>query len=167
MHDFSLDIHHLSAHISSLEHFRPQSITINEIANSSHPTDSYYSRSPFIWDSILDRLLARKDVDIYCGSKIGSLFANAGLTDIHIKRYMFPFGRWDELTSEERETADFLETSWKAVLPVVIRKSGENAGPEYAKDAEKAIQDMKKFYEGYEGGRNFLWLYVVCGRKPE
>src|SRR5690349_18112246 len=119
MHDLSTEIQHILPHISSLEHFRPHSITINEIANSSHPTDSYYSPSTFIWDSILNKLLALKDVDSYCGSNIGSLFTDAGLTDINIKRYMFPFGTWDELTGEERETADYLGTSWKEVLPVL------------------------------------------------
>ncbi|OSS45178.1 hypothetical protein B5807_09373 [Epicoccum nigrum] len=167
MHDLSTKIQHILPHISSFEHFRPHSITINEIANSSHPTDSYYSPSAFIWDSILNKLLALKDVDSYCGSNIGSLFTDAGLTDIHIKRYMFPFGTWDELTGEERGTADYMGTSWKEVLPVLFKKAGENAGPEYAEDVVKAIRDVKKFYESYEGGRNFLWMYVVCGRKPE
>jgi hypothetical protein len=167
MHDLSTDVQHIPAHISSLEHFRPHSITSNEIANSSHPTDSYCSPSTCIWDSILDKLLALKDVDIYCGSKIGSLFADAGLTDIRIKRYMFPFGRWDELTSEERGMADYIGTSWKEVLPILIKRAGDNAGPEYAEDVERGIRDVMKFYETFEGGKNFLWMYVVCGRKPE
>lgn len=113
MHDLSTEIQHIPAHISSLEHFHPQFITMNEIANSSHPPSSYCSPSAFIWGSILDKLLALKDVDIYCGSKIGSLFADAGLTDIHIKRYMSPFSKWDELTNEERETAEYIGTAWK------------------------------------------------------
>ena len=95
------------------------------------------------------------------------MFADAGLTDIRIKRYMFPFGRWDELTSEERGMADYMGTAWKEVLPVLLKKAGDSAGPEYAEDAEKGIRDVKKYYETYEGGRNFMWMYVVCGRKPE
>ena len=106
-------------------------------------------------------------MDIYCGSKIGSLFADAGLIDIHIKRYMFPFSKWDELTNEERETAEYIGIAWKEVLPILIRKAGDNAGAEYADDVEKGIRDVEKFYETFEGGRNFLWMYVVCGRKPE
>ena len=167
MHDLSTEIQHIPAHISSLEHFRPHAITINAIANSSHPTSSFCAPSTFIWDSILDKLLALKDVDIYCGSKIGSLFADAGLIDIHIKRYMFPFSKWDELTNQERETAEYIGIGWKEVLPILIRKAGDNAGAEYADDVEKGIRDVEKFYETFEGGRNFLWMYVVCGRKPE
>lgn len=36
------------------------------------------------------KLLALKGVDLYCGSKIASLFVEAGLIDTRIKRYMVP-----------------------------------------------------------------------------
>ena len=167
MHDLSTELQHVPEQVSSLEHCRPHSITINEIANSSHRTNSYCSPTTWAWVTVLDKLLALKDGDIYCGSKIGSLFADAGLTDIHIKRYMFPFSRWDELTSEERGMADYMGTAWKEVLPILIKKAGDSAGPEYAEDAERGVRDVEKYYETFEGGRNFMWMYVVCGRKPE
>lgn len=108
-----------------------------------------------------------KDVDLYCGSKIPSLFAEAGLTDIRIERYMIPYSRWKDLTEVERAFADYLETFARDVVPVAIRKAGENAGPEYAQEVEEAIRDVRRYHEAFEGGRNFLWMYVVCGRKPE
>jgi hypothetical protein len=167
MHDLSNAIHHVPADISSLEHLRPHDITIEQIANSTHPTDAYQHPSPWLWDTIFGKLLALKDVDLYCGSKIPSLFADAGLTDIRIKRYMVPYSRWEGLTREEKAMADYLETFVRDLIPVAIRKAGENAGPEYAQEIETAVRDAKRYHKEFEGGRNFLWMYVVCGRKPE
>ena len=167
MHDLSNAVHHVPEEVSSLEHLRPHDITIEQIANRSHPTDAYQQRSPWLWDTVLGKLLALKDVDLYCGSKIPSLFADAGLEDVCIRRYMVPYSRWDELTREEKEMADYLETFVRDLIPVAIRKAGDNAGPEYAGEIEEAVRDVKRYHEAYEGGRNFLWMYVVCGRKPE
>ena len=80
---------------------------------------------------------------------------------------MVPYSRWKDLTEAERAFADYLETFARDVIPVAIRKAGENAGPEYAREVEEAVRDVRKYYEAFEGGRNFLWMYVVCGRKPE
>ncbi|KAL5374102.1 hypothetical protein DPSP01_012163 [Paraphaeosphaeria sporulosa] len=167
MHDLSHAIHHVPVDISSLEHLRPHSITISEIANVSHPTDAYCHPSPWSWAIIFGKLLALKDVDLYCGANIPSLFAEAGLTDIRITRYMVPFSRWDGLTREEREMADYLETFVRDLIPVAIQKAGESAGPEYAGEVEDAIRDARKYHEAFDEGRNSLWMYVVCGRKPE
>jgi len=71
------------------------------------------------------------------------------------------------LTEVERAFADYLETFARDVIPVAIRKARENAGPEYAQEVEAAIRDVRKYHEAFEGGRNFLWMYVVCGRKPK
>ncbi|OAG00965.1 uncharacterized protein CC84DRAFT_1101134 [Paraphaeosphaeria sporulosa] len=117
--------------------------------------------------SNINYLLALKDVDLYCGANIPSLFAEAGLTDIRITRYMVPFSRWDGLTREEREMADYLETFVRDLIPVAIQKAGESAGPEYAGEVEDAIRDARKYHEAFDEGRNSLWMYVVCGRKPE
>ncbi|KAJ4379597.1 hypothetical protein N0V86_004778 [Didymella sp. IMI 355093] len=122
--------------------------------------------SPWLWETTLGKLLALKDVDLYCGSKIPSLFAEAGLTDLRIKRYMVPYSRWEDLTEAERGFADYLETFLRDVIPVAIRKAGENAGPKYTQEVEEAIKDVERYYKAFEGGRNFLWMYVVCGRKP-
>lgn len=167
MHDYCLQIRHIPEHVSSTEHLRPHSITISEIANSNHPTDAYQYPSFWLWDSVFEKLLALKGVDIRCGSKIPSLFAEAGLTDIRITRYMMPYSRWEGLTKQEKANADYLETFVRDLIPIALRKAGENAGPGYAKDVEAAIADARKYYEAYEGGRNFVWMYVVCGRKPE
>ena len=167
MHDLSNAIHHVPAYVSSLKHLRPHDITIEQIANSTHPTDAYQHSSPWPWETILGKLLALQDVDLYCGSKIPSLFVDAGLTDIHVKRYMMPYSRWEGLTREEKAMADYLETFVRDMIPVAIRKAGESAGPEYAREIEKAVRDAKRYHEAFDGGRNFVWMYVVCGRKPE
>ncbi|KAF2450248.1 hypothetical protein P171DRAFT_402538 [Karstenula rhodostoma CBS 690.94] len=112
-------------------------------------------------------LLALKDVDLYCGVHIASLFAEAGLTDIRVTRYLVPYSRWEGLTREEKEMADYLETVVRDIIPIAIRKAGENAGPEYGREVDEAVTDARKYLEAYDGGRDFLWLYVVCGRKPE
>lgn len=167
MHDFDLMIRHVPENVSSLVHLRPHSMTISEDVNSSHRTDAYQHLSTWHWDTIFENLLALKGVDIRCGSKIASLFAAAGLTDIRIRRDMVPYSRWEGLTPEEKEFADYLETFVRDLVPVAIRKAGESAGPEFALEAKAAIEDARKYYEAYEGGRDFLWMYVVCGRKPK
>jgi hypothetical protein len=167
MHDFSNAIHHVPAHISSLEHLRPHSISISEVATASHATDVFQHPSPWLWETTFGKLLALKGVDLYCGSKIASLFVEAGLIDTRIKRYMVPYSRWEDLTEAERAFADYLETFARDVIPVAIRKAGENAGLEYAQEVEVAIRDVRRYHEAFEGGRNFLWMYVVSARKPE
>ncbi|KAL5394639.1 hypothetical protein PMIN02_004777 [Paraphaeosphaeria minitans] len=167
MHDFAHEIHHVPAHVSSLDHLRPHSIAISEIADASHPTDAYCHPAPWSWDTIFGKLLALNDVDLYCGANIPSLFAEAGLTDIRITRYMVPYSRWEGLTREEKEMADYLETFVRDLIPVAIRKAGENAGPGHREEVEDAVRDAKKYHEAFDGGRNFLWMYVVCGWKPE
>ncbi|KAF9729345.1 methyltransferase domain-containing protein [Paraphaeosphaeria minitans] len=117
--------------------------------------------------SNISYLLALNDVDLYCGANIPSLFAEAGLTDIRITRYMVPYSRWEGLTREEKEMADYLETFVRDLIPVAIRKAGENAGPGHREEVEDAVRDAKKYHEAFDGGRNFLWMYVVCGWKPE
>ncbi|KAF3043991.1 hypothetical protein E8E12_004916 [Didymella heteroderae] len=163
MHDFSNAVHHIPTHFSSLERLRPHSISISEIANSSHPTDSYQNPSPWLWETTFGKLLALKDVDLYCGTKIPSLFAEAGLIDIRIKRYMIPYSRWGELTDAERAFADYLQTFARDVMPVAIRKAGENVGLAHAQEVEEAVKDVRRYYESFEGGRNFLWLTTRGG----
>lgn len=167
MHDYDHKIRRVPEHVSSFEHLRPHAISISEITHSSHPADDYHDISTWLWDTTFEKLLALSDVDIRCGSKIASLFVEAGLTDIKIRRYMVPYSRWEGLTTEEKEIADYLETFVRDLVPVATRKAGENAGSEYSLEVEAAIDDARKYYEGYQGGRNFLWMYVVCGRKPE
>lgn len=167
MHDYDHRLRRVPKHVSSFEHLRPHSITVPEIVHSSHRTDAYHQPSPWLWDTVLGKLLALKNVDVRCGSKIPSLFAEAGLVEIKITRYMMPYSRWEGLTLEERANADYLETFVRNVVPVALRKTGENAGPAYAEEVEAAIANARKYSEAYEGGREFLWMYVVCGRKPK
>lgn len=149
MHDFSNAVHHVPTHVTSLTHLRPHSISVSEIATASHRTDAYQHSSPWLWETTFGKLLALKGVDLYCGSKIPSLFAEFSLTDIRIKRYMFPYSRWDELTEAERVFADYPGSFARDVLPVAIRKAGEHAGPEYAQEVEEAIKDVRRYYEAF------------------
>ncbi|KAL6703576.1 hypothetical protein ACN47E_009521 [Coniothyrium glycines] len=167
MHDLSNQPHHVPSPVSSFEHLRPHDITMEQIRTTSHPTDAYQHASPWLWDTTFHKLLAVKHVDLYCGPNIPFLFANAGLVDMTIRRYMMPYSRWDGLTREETAISDYLETFVRDLVPMSIRKAGENAGPEYAAEAERAVEDAKRYHAAYDGGRNFLWMYVVCGRKPE
>lgn len=166
MHDLSCAIQHVPFSVSSLDHLRPHPITTSELANSSHPTNAFHRATPWRWETIFRKFLALKGVDLYCGSAIPALFAEAGLTDVSVTRYMVPYSRWEGLTEEEKAVADFYESFIRGVIPVSIRKAGENAGPEYAEEVEEAVRDAKRYHDAYDGGRNFLWMYVVCGRKP-
>lgn len=167
MHDFSNAVHHVPAGVDSTAHLRPHTITMPEIVASSHLTDAYHEATPWLWETTLSKLLALKDVDLYCGPNIPFLFAKAGLVDITVRRYMVPYSTWEGLTREEQEMAEYLECFIRDYVPISLRKAGENAGPEYKEVVEEAIRDAKKYHEAYSGGRNFLWMYVVCGRKPE
>lgn len=167
MHDFSNAVQHVPVGIDSTTHLRSHTITMAELAASSHPTDAYHQATPWLWETTTAKLLALKDVDIYCGRNIPFLFEKAGLVDITIRRYMVPYSTWDGLTREEQEIGEYLECFIRDYVPITLRKAGENAGPGYEDEVVAAILDAKKYHETYVGGRNFLWMYVVCGRKPE
>lgn len=167
MHDVSHEIRQVIPHVNSLEHLRPHSITLSELATHGHPSEAYQVSNPSLWETTLAKLLAIKQADIYCGQNLPLYFSQAGLVDITVKRYMIPHGRWKDLTREEKEMADYIERFVRDVIPICIRKAGENAGPEHALDVQEAIQDVKKYHSKYESEKNFLWMYVVCGRKPQ
>lgn len=167
MHDLSNSIQHIPTHFSSFVHLRPHTITAAELATSTHPTNTYHHPTPWLWQTTLARLLAARNADLYIGDRLPSLFAAAGLQDVEVTRYMLPFSRWEELTQEEREVADYLEGFVRDVIPVAIRKAGDNVheGVVSGEEVESAVDDVGRYVEGYEGGRTFLWLYVVRGRK--
>ncbi|KAF3003666.1 hypothetical protein E8E13_008392 [Curvularia kusanoi] len=167
MHELSTEVYNIPDNVTSLEYLRPHAITIDQLANSSHPSDASSNRLPFLWEAILNKLLALKGVDPHCAPKIPTLFEAAGLRDIHIKRYMFPWGRWEGQTREEQAIADYTVATTLEIMPVALRKAGEDAGPEYSEETEAALKDIERFQQVLSEGRNFIWICVICGRKPE
>lgn len=153
MQDFFNEAHHVPIDISYVAHLRPRSTSVSEIAIPSHSTDAYQEPSPWLWESTLGKLLVSKGVDLYCGSRIPSLFAEAGLTEIRIKWYIAPYSRRDGLTEAEKAFANYPKPFARDVLPVAIPKAGEHAGPEYARKVKEAIKDMRQYYEAFNGGR--------------
>lgn len=167
MHDLDSQLQHIPSPLSSLEHLRPHSISIEQIAQRSHPTDAYYYPVPWKWEITLGKLLAVNGGDFYCGRNIAALFEEAGLVDIKVMRYMMPYSQWEGLTVEERAWAGYLEGFVKNALPVSIRRAGDELGGEWKGEAEEAVEDLKVYADRFDGARSFLWMYVVWGRKAE
>ena len=167
MHDLDQQVQQVPSSLSSLELLRPHSLSIAQTAQHSHPTDAYYHPAPWTWPTTIGKLLSVSGADMHCGRNIAALFEKVGLVDIKVRRYMLPYGRWDDLTAEEKRMADYVETFVRNVLPLCVRRAGEGLGDEWEAEVEDAVEDLKRHSEAYEGGRYFMWMYAVCGRKVE
>jgi hypothetical protein len=51
------------------------------------------------------------------------------------------------------------------MVPGMLKKMKSDLGVSDA-EAEDVLREAREHLDVWEGGRDFMWIYVVCGRKP-
>jgi hypothetical protein len=166
MHDLDISVHRAPDPMTPAQRaaLHPHSITLAELSSKSHPADAWLA--PCDWAETFAKLCAVKGMDITCGRRIPHMFAEAGLENIQIKRYMYPMGAWEGLTDAERNMALHHRDGMGTHMPVAIRQVGQGQDVILKEDVEKASEGARRENEMCDRNRGFLLLYVVCGRKP-
>jgi hypothetical protein len=165
MHDLDMSRYRAPEPITPSQRasFRPHSLTLAEVESKSHPADAW--RTPCSWLTTFGKLSAAKGLDVHCGKRLPLLFVEAGLEDVQIKRYMYPFTVWEGMTDVEKTFATYHKKGMGKHFPHLIRKLGQGQNTVAQEDVEKAYEGARKENEGSESSRGFVWIYVVCGRK--
>jgi hypothetical protein len=166
MHDIDTTLHHVPDPLTPSDRaaISPHSITLSEQQANSHPTDAMVAAED--WVAIFQRLCATKGLDATSGKQLPRWFAEAGLEDVQIKRYMYPMGMWDGMTESEKKFAEHHKHGLGATLPEVIRKLGQGQNEVSEESMQKAIGQLKRACDEWDHYRGFLLFYAVCGRKP-
>jgi hypothetical protein len=141
----------------------PHFLTLDELQAKSHPTETWFA--PSNWMTTYNKLNAVKGMDGRCGWRLPRLFADAGLQDVQIERYIYPFSMFDGMTEIETKFALHHREGMGRHLPDLIRKVAEGQDVVSQKEVEDACEEARKENEEWEEGKGFVWLYVVLGRK--
>jgi hypothetical protein len=166
MHDIGISIHRIPENLtpSQREMLRPHSLTLEELKSQSHPADAWLA--PCDWEHTFKQLCAAKGMDLDCGKKLPFMFADAGLEDVQIKRYVYYLGAWEDMTDAERNFAEFHKKTMAVDLPQAISRVGQGQDVVSQEKVAQAIADTKKECEQWDGNRGFFFIYAVCGRRP-
>jgi hypothetical protein len=105
-------------------------------------------------------------MDIRCGRHLAQHFADAGLEDVRIKRYLLPFSYIEELGDEGKLLAEHHRGAIGSHLPDVVMKIGRGQDVVAWNEVEKAAAGAKRQNDEFDTARVFAWFYVVCGKKP-
>jgi hypothetical protein len=166
MHDLDMRIYRTPEPMTSADRamLNPHALTLAELQKRSHPTEAWHETCT--WVTTINRLSAAKGLDGECGLHLPSLFVDAGLEDVRIKRYIYPYSMSDGYTEVEKKFAQHHREGMGVHLPDLIRKLGQGQDVVSHEDVENACEGARKENENWETGRKFIWMYVVCGRKP-
>jgi hypothetical protein len=166
MHEIDISVHRVPDPLTSSDRavLHPHSITVSELQLKSHPADAMLS--PEKWVTTLQRLCAAKGLDSTCGQQLPRMFAEAGLEDVHIKRYMYPMGLWEGQTDAEKKFALHHREEMGIHIGQMIRKIGQEQDVVTKEEVDKAVEEVDKALEEWDHFRGFVFIYAVCGRKP-
>lgn len=134
-----------------------------ELPDLAYPLDAWAWKEPMRQTML--KLGEVKGLDLQAGRRLARRFVDAGLKDVSVKRYMWPCGNWDGYTDVEKRAAEDYGRGMGVHLPVLIRKLGEAQDVVTVEEVEAAAKSAEKNAEEWETGREFLWFYVVSGRK--
>lgn len=150
---------------SAVDILRPGTVSLSTF-QLGHVTDDFLH--PPQWFPILQRLVMPKGLDLRPGIHLAQLFSDAGLEDIQVTRYLCPLGLSDglKLTEAERRFAPMYKPFYGYVIPMMLRKLAKEAGGVDEKEIEREIENGWERVENWDGHQEFVYFYVVCGRKP-
>jgi hypothetical protein len=168
MHDLNMRIYRVPSPTTSTDRamLNPHTLTLAEMQKNSHPTEAWHE--PRVWLETLNQLSAAKGLDGECGLHLPGEFVEAGLEDVRIKRYIYPYSMSEGYTDVEKNFARHHREGMGGHLSDLIKKMGQGQNVVSQEDVEKAVEDAKKANEkeNWGTGGEFIWMYVVCGRKP-
>lgn len=122
---------------------------------------------PESWRVTLMSLFRARGLDPSIGSHLPKRFEDADLQDIRVERYVLPYGTWEGMTDAQRDSAPNFGSFLSDEAPVLFRKLASATGSLSEEEVEKNVAALREFMTGFEGNREFAWIYVVCGRKPQ
>lgn len=143
----------------------PHSLTFSEFKSQPHPTDTWYDACD--WIKMFQVLCAAKGLDVTCGRQLPGMFSDAGLEDVHIKRYTYAVAPWEGLTEAEKKFAQFHVETMGSLIPQLIKKLGQEQSAVAQEDVKKACEGAEREVTEWREKRGFMFFYVVCGRKPK
>lgn len=123
-------------------------------------------RDPESWRAALGGLFRARGLEPDIGSQLPKRFEDAGLEDIRIERYIFPYGSWEGMTDVQRRFTSVNERFLRHDAPALLGKLAMVTGAMSDEDVATNVEAVREFLTRYSGNREFSWIYVVCGRKP-
>jgi len=166
MHDIDNTLHRVPEPLTPAARaaLNPHSLILSEYESKSHPVDGMTFAEE--WCNMHHRLCRAKGMEPTCGRQLPHWFAEAGLEDVRIRRYMLPMGVWDGMTETERKWGEHYPTNIGAVVPEAMRKMGQSQTEISQADVKAAVDGAYKVKQDWQGYRGFIFVYAVCGRKP-
>lgn len=156
---------HLSPPVSGNAYdLYPHTLTLSELEAENLPRDD---SDPEPWRATLHNLFRARGFEPSVGSKLAQYFADAGLQDIRIKRYVYPYGTWEGMPDAQRHYAPINKKFVENEVPVVMRKLSIAMGTISSEEVDRLVEKSRAFVERFEGNGEFGWVYVVCGRKAD
>jgi hypothetical protein len=169
MHDFDMLTHRVPKNMPASEFrtlLRPETVSQSAF-QAGNVTDTF--ADPPLWFPTLQQLASAKGINIRCGKDLPQLFHEADLEDIQVTRYMCPLGIWgvngDGLTEAEKRFAPMYRPFWSNIVPMLLRKLAGGTEGVDGSEIGRAIDSAVQRSENWDGDREFLYFYVVCGRK--
>jgi hypothetical protein len=139
-------------------------LSLSELEAEKLPRDEC---DPEPWRATLHNLFRARGFELSIGSKLARYFADAGLQDVRIKRYVYPYGTWKGMTDAQRHYAPINKNFVENEMPALMRKLSIVMGTISSEETDRLIEKSREFVERFEGNREFGWVYVVCGRKAD
>jgi hypothetical protein len=166
MHDIDNTLHRIPDPLTPAARaaLNPHSLTLAECESNSHPADGMIF--PDDWMTIHHRLCRANGLVPTCGRELPHWFAEAGLEDVRVRRYMLPMGVWDGMTEAERKWGEHYPKNIGSFMIEGIRKLGRSQTEVSEADVEVGAYGADKVKQDWQGYRGFIFVYAVCGRKP-
>lgn len=114
------------------------------------------------WLSVMNSEYKSRGMDPFCGLNMPEYFKSAGLKNISVEVYKWPFGDW--LKDREPNTAALGTHSRTTFGRLFAKAIGEMLAGKHADVEIKRLQDQVQPTLNEDGC--YLHLYVVTGQKP-
>lgn len=169
MHEYDMMSYRIPDNLDLLQSdlMLPKTMSLAELQQGNQDTDKFMS--PYQWNHTLAKLAAAKGINVRAGHDLPSLFEAAGLDDIQITRYVAPFGMWKAggLSDAARKMAPQNRGFIQNLIPMLLRKLYGEVGKSLvsAEEVERAAQSAIKRAQNWDAAREWMFLYVVRGRK--
>ncbi|KAF2740884.1 S-adenosyl-L-methionine-dependent methyltransferase [Polyplosphaeria fusca] len=139
-------------------------VEIHDLDWHWYDADNKIISNDWKWFTTLRQAAEERGLDYECGSRTAGWMKDAGLVDITVKVYRWPWGgQWEE-KEHMRAFGNYYVPAMKKMLWYNIPKVTEHKG--YSE--EQIGTWRKQMIEDFEPAKGKHWkFYVTCGRRPE
>lgn len=147
--------------------FLPRTMSFAELQQANEKTSQFMA--PYQWYHTISKLAAPKGINVRAGHDLPMMLEAAGLQDVQITRYIVPLGMWKAggLSLAQQKMASQNRGFLQYLVPMLLRKLHRESGTEMVTEAEveRAAQSSIDRTVDWDADREFIYLYVVYGRK--